>query len=137
MLLLPTSSPDGPLRLMINSFDASGGESCIVLEEPPIRAINGRDPRGYHVVALSAHTKNALRSNQQRMLKYLDDNPGVDLSHLGYTTNARRIHEPLRTVYVGASVKDVRDQLLHSIESDGNAIAKHTQRKRCAFVFSG
>ncbi|KAJ5009914.1 beta-ketoacyl synthase domain-containing protein [Colletotrichum sp. SAR 10_99] len=53
--LKPFMTDKEPRRIMIGNFGATGGNTCMVIEEPPRRSIVGKDPRNVQVVtALSS-----------------------------------------------------------------------------------
>ncbi|KAL5898830.1 hypothetical protein ACKVWC_000243 [Pyricularia oryzae] len=120
--LKPSPKGDQRIKIMLNSFDASGGESCLVFQEPPSvgRRIQGLsdDPRTAHVVTLSGRTTTSLAGNRQRLIDWLESNPNCRLEDLAYTTTARRMHEPLRAAYVAGSVDELVRKL-HQASAKG------------------
>ncbi|QGA19833.1 hypothetical protein EYB26_007528 [Talaromyces marneffei] len=102
---------DGKLKLLVNSLDASGGNTSLAIEEPPASPVKNPDPRGGHVVAISARTELSLNQNRERLLDHISRNSQVKLEDLAYTTTARRIHERLRVGYVGKTLHDIVRQL--------------------------
>lgn len=120
--LKPSPKGDKRVKIMLNSFDASGGESCLVFQEPP-PSVGGRtqgssDPRTAHVVTLSGRTTTSLAGNRQRLIDWLEANPNSRLEDLAYTTTARRMHEPLRAAYVAGSVDELVRKL-HQASAKG------------------
>lgn len=130
---------DSKIRMLVNSFDASGGNCSLVLEEAPTRQnIATRDPRTSHLVAFSARTAISLQKNCERLLGYLERNPSTRLEDLAYTTTARRMHESLRVAFVASSVEDVKRQLADHINSSANQGAiKKPKVPRVVFLFTG
>ncbi|KIH90519.1 hypothetical protein SPBR_00009 [Sporothrix brasiliensis 5110] len=125
---VPRAGGDGKRRVLINNFDAAGGNTSIVLEDAPLRledATAKRDPRSHHVVAVSGRTATALAGNTQRLLDYLrsDAASTVRLEDLAYTTTARRMHHGLRQMHVASSL----DGLIRSLESAGAAAPAATK----------
>nr|A0A455M7S4.1 RecName: Full=Non-reducing polyketide synthase atnG; Short=NR-PKS atnG; AltName: Full=Arthripenoid biosynthesis cluster protein G [Arthrinium sp.]AYO60880.1 NR-PKS AtnG [Arthrinium sp.] len=126
----------GKTRAMVmNNFDAAGGNSCFVLEEPPTPSLKSADPRPYHVVTVSAHCQTSLEENKRQLLQFLTENKETSLADLSYTTTARRMHHTLRSAYTGGSIQDI-------INSLGRDLGKnHGQDKpgapRVAFAFTG
>ncbi|RYP85130.1 hypothetical protein DL769_001034 [Monosporascus sp. CRB-8-3] len=105
--------------MIVNNFDAAGGNSCFVLEEPPLPPVKASDPRSHHVVTVSAHCP-----------------PVADLA---YTTTARRMHHSLRSAYSGGSIGDIinglqRDLTRNVGRQDQNTVSKSP---RVAFLFTG
>lgn len=72
---LPRPDGDGKRRILINNFDAAGGNTSMLLEDPPAVQVEGTDPRSHHVIAVSGKTTNAILNNSQRLLEYLRQHP--------------------------------------------------------------
>ncbi|GME34196.1 hypothetical protein MMC08_005264 [Neofusicoccum parvum] len=139
MQLRAPATGDGKRRLLVNNFDAAGGNTCFVLEEAPSTIQPaGKDPRTHHVVACSAHCAKSLRGNQQQLLDYLNSHPGTRLCDLAYTTAARRMHHQFRSACMAESVEDVSNFLQ-------TELAERSEQKRAdggskvpvGFVFTG
>jgi iterative type I PKS product template protein len=129
-------SADGKIKMLVNTFDASGGNCSLVIEEAPdVDYMNNRpqDVRPSHVVALSARSTFSLQWNCKNLLGYLEKNPGVRLSDLAYTTTARRMHESLRKAFVCSSIENLSRQLRQ--QSLDNI--KKPKAPRVAFLFTG
>ncbi|KAL1963671.1 hypothetical protein VTN77DRAFT_7875 [Rasamsonia byssochlamydoides] len=136
MMLRRSPVADGKLRIFLNSFDASGGNSCLLLEEAPPKAIKGPDPRTYQVVVFSACTKASLAAIKERYLHYLRRKPATSLADLAYTTAARRMHSPLRSAIVAATL----EELMNRLEADlirPNEAPSSTSAAPIVFVFTG
>ncbi|KAI2634211.1 putative polyketide synthase [Hypomontagnella submonticulosa] len=129
---------DKKLKILVNSFDASGGNTSLAIEEPPPAPAKIEDPRGTHVVAISARSINSLKKNRERLLGYLSRNPNIKLADLAYSTTARRMHEMLRLAYVGKSTQDIihqlRDEVAKGGSNDPRAKVKKSSR---VFLFTG
>lgn len=124
-------------KVVINNFSAAGGNSCIVIEDAPLRATKNERPdtRPAHVVTVSAKSQTALEGNIRSLVHFLriaDD--VVSLPNLAYTTTARRVHYNFRSSYVTQTVEDLSKLL----EED---VANPSQRVRGPpkniFAFSG
>ncbi|KAE9372741.1 putative polyketide synthase [Stipitochalara longipes BDJ] len=127
---------DGKRKVLLNNFDAAGGNSCFIIEDAPGKMEKEVDERSYHVVTCSARTLRSFKANKQHLLEYLDSNPHVALADLAYTTTARRMHDVFRGAYPASSVEDV----IRLLKSD---LANTTAPKRTAtdvpiiFTFTG
>ncbi|KAI9037691.1 uncharacterized protein KD926_000107 [Aspergillus affinis] len=121
-------------KILVNNFDAAGGNSCFILEEPPIPAIKDSDPRSHHVVACSAHCPASFEQNKRRLLDFLTENPDTNLADLAYTSTARRMHHSLRSAYWGGSTQDIIDGLNRDL-TRGTQADKGTPP--VVFVFTG
>ncbi|PNP49295.1 hypothetical protein THARTR1_09963 [Trichoderma harzianum] len=90
-------NPDRKRIAVINNFSAAGGNTSVIIEEPPFRAPpETSDPRAAHLVVVSAKSKVSLKGNLERMVAYLDSHPDVSVADLAYTTTARRQHHNYR-----------------------------------------
>ncbi|TDZ35769.1 Non-reducing polyketide synthase ZEA1 [Colletotrichum spinosum] len=123
--------PFGPSRaggtrsLLVNSFDASGGNTCVLLQDPPRPAVVGSradpDPRGRHVVAISAKTATSQADNKRRLLDHLRASPGTPVADVAYTTTARRLHYPVRSAYAVSSTAELIDKLQSDVDAHAHA----------------
>ena len=107
MKLKPRSGGDGKIKVLLNSFDASGGNTSLIIEDAPQKALKTDDPRPYHSVAISARTTTSLRENSNRLLDYLARHPETKLGDLAYTTTARRMHQDVRKAYTAGSTSEI------------------------------
>ena len=127
-----------PAKILVNSFGASGSNSCVVLEEAPPTPEKTADPRGFHVVAVSAKSPASLLKNRENLLDYLTRNPDVRLADLAYSTTARRMHETLRVAYTGTSTREIIQQLRDDVTKGGPRDPKSRVKKsRRVFFFTG
>ncbi|CAK7199161.1 Type I Iterative PKS [Sporothrix eucalyptigena] len=144
---VPRPGSDGKRRVLINNFDAAGGNTSIVMEDAPLLPSDRHaesDPRSHHIVAVSGRTAAALENNAQRLLDYLrsDTASTIRLEDLAYTTTARRMHHGLRQTHVVPSL----DELVSSLESSAqsranktvvNAPSKSSSAPSVIFCFTG
>lgn len=115
----PVSLKDGasePARVLINNFNATGGNTAMLLEGPPIYGCESQDPRSHHVVAISASTSWSLRQNLERLSQYLLSNPSENLADLAYTTTARKMHHGLRKAFAVSTIKELTDILARDLQ---------------------
>ncbi|KAI0202479.1 putative polyketide synthase [Astrocystis sublimbata] len=126
-------------RMIVNNFDAAGGNSCFILEEPPLPPVREQDPRSHHIVTVSTHCSTSHEQNKRRLLEYLKANSHVSVADLSYTTTARRMHHSLRSAYSGGSVQDIIDELQRDLTQDSAKRDKTITNKppRVAFLFTG
>ncbi|KAF3481110.1 polyketide synthase [Arthroderma uncinatum] len=110
-------SNNGVRRILINNFNAAGGNTSLLLENYHPRAREGADPRAYHNVVISGRTKHSFRGNLDRMLNYLTEHTNLRVCDLSYSTTARRLHHKLRVAYSVASEDDLRKKFLDSLAS--------------------
>ncbi|KAK2592067.1 hypothetical protein QQS21_010228 [Conoideocrella luteorostrata] len=126
----------GTLRVFLNSFDASGGNSCLLLEEAPPQAVKDADPRGQHVVTLSARSQKSLVGIKERYLAHLRQHPGTKLADLAFTTSARRIHGLLRYAIAASSIEEVIQCLETDLER-GKTPLQPPVTQTVVFMFTG
>ncbi|KAI1826639.1 BcPKS15, polyketide synthase [Xylaria intraflava] len=122
-------------RLVINGFDAAGGNTSILVEDGPVKPLKQADPRKYHVVACSARTPASLAANKARLAAFLLENQDINLAHLAYTTTARRMHDVLRESFVVDSVSSLVQQLQNILPAV--KVAPKARNPSLTFVFTG
>ncbi|KAK4176239.1 hypothetical protein QBC36DRAFT_352777 [Triangularia setosa] len=133
---LPRPGGDGKRKILINNFDAAGGNTSMVIEDPPALTADGVEPRKHHIVAVSGKTPNAVMGNTKRLLEYLEKNPEVRLGDIAYTTTARRMHHSLRQAHVASSVESLRGSLQQAITKESWAKVPVTS-PQVVFIFTG
>ncbi|TLD11092.1 hypothetical protein PgNI_05168 [Pyricularia grisea] len=134
------SAPERPRRILINNFDASGGNTCLLLEEPPAREPVASIPLpSRHVVVTSAKSAKSHESNKRNLLAYIKQNPTVQIQDLAYTTTARRIHHPIRSAYATTSVAELERQIEMDLASTPTSPQTNSSATRSPvlFMFSG
>jgi acyl transferase domain-containing protein len=96
-----------PRYVLINNFDAAGGNVSLVIHDTPSFAVQSPtsqpDERSHHVVVTSGRTVTSQEANRNRLLGYLTQHPDTQLADLAYTTTARRMHHVSREAYVAKS----------------------------------
>lgn len=115
---LPRADRGGKRRILINNFDATGGNTSMVIEDPPIVQTHGVDPRLHHVVAVSGKTPLAVLNNSKRLLEFVRQTPNVRLEDIAYTSTARRMHHVLRHAHIASSVESLATSLEKSIAEE-------------------
>lgn len=137
-------NPERKRVVVVNNFGASGGNSSLIIEEPPLRERTDKgDPRA-HLIVVSAKGKVSLRGNLERLVAYLDAHPDVSMADLAYTTTARRQHHNHRVaISVPVSLPEnmisaLKKQLVAHIESaDTHKPIPPTGAPRVVFAFTG
>ncbi|KAL0931326.1 polyketide synthase [Colletotrichum truncatum] len=133
----PFNSVNGkPRRVLINNFDAAGGNTALVMEDFQMKnnksAGPDADPRAAHVVVLSAHTAASHQTNKSRLAKWLAANPDTRLEDVAYTTTARRVHQ---SSFRFACAASSTNELIRALESDSKPTT--TKKSPIIFVFTG
>lgn len=122
---------NGLTKIIVNSFDAAGGNVSMLIEEAPeISDWRAHDERRHHIVVCSGRTRSSLEANEARLKEFLVQRPDTDLASLSYTTTARRMHEMHRSAHVVQSLQD----LVSKLGTDHNAPLKDAQ---LLFSFTG
>ncbi|THV49550.1 hypothetical protein BGAL_0189g00030 [Botrytis galanthina] len=116
--LVPRPNGDGKRRIVVNSFDAAGGNTSLLIEDAPRRVSKIPDPRSHHVITVSARTLTSHSANKKRLIQYLKMNPDTPIADLAYTTTARREHELYREAFVCEYVSELTKQLDSSTEPE-------------------
>lgn len=132
----PLVSEDGsPRRIFVNNFSAAGGNTAMLLEDAPIRAVTREDPRSNHVIAVSAKSKSSLRANLRRLIQYIDESRRFQIADLSYTTTARRIHHNFRIAFSCENIASARESLASKLDDSIDPILNI--RPSVAFVYTG
>jgi acyl transferase domain-containing protein len=132
-----SGDPNKPRRALVNNFGAAGGNTAILLEDAPLKPAPTRlDPRGVHLVAVSAKSGTALQGNLKSLLRFLHANPDASLGSLSYTTTARRVHYQHRVMLSGARVKDLCTQIETALEQK-TGVTRPKAAPRFVFTFTG
>lgn len=138
--LTPWERPKkGPRYSIVNSFGAHGGNTTLLLEDPPEKALTGHDPRKCFPITISARSKASLRMNIEAMISYLDENNNndVNLGDLSYTLCARRMHHNFRVSGSFNCVEKLRKFLTAQVETAPSAQPVPLKSPAVAFVFTG
>ncbi|KAL2132795.1 hypothetical protein VTI74DRAFT_3364 [Chaetomium olivicolor] len=126
-----------PRRVLINNFSAAGGNTALLVEDAPERQYSDApDPRTSHVVTISGHVGKSLKTNLDRLLKHLQQNPNVSLPHLSYTTTARRWHHLHRVSLIGSSIAEIKQKIQTAIDN-GTGINRPKTKPNVVFAFTG
>ncbi|KAL8811792.1 MAG: hypothetical protein Q9200_001524 [Gallowayella weberi] len=121
-----------PRRVLLNNFDAAGGNACMLLEDFTAVNDSGDDPRPSHVIVTSAKTGASYHANKRRLLEWLRANPNTKVADVAYTTTARRVHHPIRSACTASSTQD----LIRKLEID-TADTTSSRTPSVVFVFTG
>ncbi|KFZ08800.1 hypothetical protein V502_09114 [Pseudogymnoascus sp. VKM F-4520 (FW-2644)] len=111
-----------PRYILVNNFDAAGGNVSLLLHDAPSFAVelptSQPDVRSSHVVVTSGRTVVSQEANKSRLRQYLTQHPETPLADLAYTTTARRMHHVQREAYVAQSTDDLLRQLQPGASKD-------------------
>ncbi|KAL6232447.1 hypothetical protein BDW75DRAFT_247181 [Aspergillus navahoensis] len=110
-----------PRRILLNNFDAAGGNACLLLEEYT------------HTKHREADSSHLL--NKRRLLEWLRSNPNTRIEDLAYTTTARRMHHPIRFALTASTRQEAISKLEAEIERSTHSSA--VRDIPVVFVFTG
>jgi amino acid adenylation domain-containing protein len=96
---------DAPRRAGVSSFGIGGTNAHLVLEEPPAPAPSSPS-QPWQLLLLSARTEAALEAATERLARYLEDHPDVDLADVAFTLRVGRRAFPYRRMAVCRDVAD-------------------------------
>ena len=121
--------------ILVNNFNATGGNTCLVLQEQPKSRAIVEDQRTSHVVVVSAKSPVSLEKNMKRLSQFLRARPAVRLQDVAYTTTARRTHHERRKAFAVGSIGD----LVEALDSEGQSYeaCEPVKRPRIVFTFTG
>ncbi|KAI0439475.1 hypothetical protein F4803DRAFT_568471 [Xylaria telfairii] len=137
--LQPVALESDKGKILVNSFDAAGGNTCLIIERAPktVEKVSKSDPRRWHLVAVSAQTSKSLRDNKVNLLEYLIKHPTVKLSDVAYSSTARRMHYSWRSTYTAESVGQLIEQLVEDISPPSRNAMSPTPKAKVVFLFNG
>lgn len=121
--------------ILINNFNATAGNTCVILQEhiDPIKIVD--DPRDSHLVMVSAKSSKSFASNLKQLSRYLASHPSTRLCDLAYTTTARRVLHKRRKAFVAKSTCELLKALKTGIQSPSSSEAKTPPQ--VVFVYTG
>jgi iterative type I PKS product template protein len=134
--MIPFKRKDGkPRRVFINNFSAAGGNTGLLLEDAPKRLPATADPRSHHLVTVTAKSKAAMIRNAERLVAWIEEHPTTELSHLAYSTAARKIQHYWRINVSGADVQEVKTAIKLRLKE--NIVPVSSERPKVAMMFTG
>ncbi|KAI3397077.1 hypothetical protein diail_11219, partial [Diaporthe ilicicola] len=124
-----------PNRILVNNFDAAGGNACVILEEYK-QDSRQREPdvRSTHVIASSARTPSSHLANMRRLAGWLRANPEARIQDIAYSTTARKVHHPFRLALAASTTHEAITKLEAEIERAG---CSKSNPADVVFVFTG
>ncbi|KAB8659338.1 hypothetical protein FH972_026227 [Carpinus fangiana] len=123
-------------KFFLNNFSAAGGNTAILMEDPPLRSTpTTTDPRSHHIVTVTARSIFSLKQNIHALAQCLEKDANMMLPSLSYTTTARRLQHNYRVSFTATDISQVRASLLAQIRDTYNPVP--TAATPVAFVFTG
>ncbi|KAK4191184.1 hypothetical protein QBC35DRAFT_448468 [Podospora australis] len=132
----PFKRKDGkPRRVFINNFSAAGGNTGLLLEDAPARKPASQDPRSHHVVTLTGKSKAAMIRNAERLVSWINSNPETPLSHVAYSTTARKIQHYWRMNVTASDLDEAKNNIAQRLKE--NFVPVLPEQPKVAFMFTG
>ncbi|KAI0137980.1 polyketide synthase [Hypoxylon sp. NC0597] len=132
----PFTRKDGkPRKVFVNNFSAAGGNTGILLEDGPRYKTATVDPRSQHVITVTAKSKAAMIRNAENLVKWMEENPSTSVSHVAYTTTARRIQHYWRMNVTASSLIEAQEAIKERLKS--NFVPVSPEQPKVAFLFTG
>ncbi|OTB09253.1 hypothetical protein M426DRAFT_7268 [Hypoxylon sp. CI-4A] len=132
----PFARRDGkPRRVFVNNFSAAGGNTGILLEDGPKYKTATVDPRSQHIITVTAKSKAAMVRNAENLVKWMEENPSTSVSHVAYTTTARRIQHYWRMNVTASSLIEAQGAIKERLKS--NFVPVSPEQPKVAFLFTG
>ena len=129
-----------PRRAGVNSLGIGGTNAFVVLEEAPPPASAETIGEGAPcLVTLSAKSAEALVARVEQFLNWLNDNPGVPLGDVCYTTNVSRSQFDFRYAVSAHSEAQLKKHISAWLRAAANDASRpqRTGNPPIAFMFSG
>jgi iterative type I PKS product template protein len=134
--MTPFRRRDGkPRRIFVNNFSAAGGNTGLLLEDGPKYRDSVTDSRGVQVITVTGKSKAAMIRNAERLVSWMDQNPETPVSHVAYTTTARRIQHYWRMNVAASSLQDAKAAITDRLKE--NFVPISSEQPKVAFMFTG
>ncbi|GAB1313853.1 hypothetical protein MFIFM68171_04063 [Madurella fahalii] len=134
--MTPFRRKDGkPRRVFINNFSAAGGNTGLLLEDGPARKPAIADPRSHHLITVTGKSKAAMIRNAENLVSWMEQNPDTPLSHVGYSTTARKIQHYWRMNVSGADLAEAQKAIAARLKE--NFVPVLPEQPKVAFMFTG
>lgn len=132
----PFKRRDGNLRrVFINNFSAAGGNTGLLLEDAPRQELAVEDPRSHHAITITAKSKAAMIRNAERLVEWIEQHPNTPVSHLAYTTTARKIQHYWRMNIAVSNLGEARTAIQERLQETFSPVLP--EQPKVAFLFTG
>jgi iterative type I PKS product template protein len=134
--MTPFKRRDGrPRKVFVNNFSAAGGNTGLLLEDGPKHPPAKVDPRGSHVITVTAKSKAAMIRNAERIVGWMEQHPETPVSDIAYTTTARRIQHYWRMNVAASTIDEAKQAIQDRLKE--NFVPISTEQPKVAFMFTG
>ncbi|KAK4452398.1 PaPKS1 melanin biosynthesis polyketide synthase encoded by the PaPKS1 protein [Podospora aff. communis PSN243] len=132
----PFRRKDGkPRRVFINNFSAAGGNTGLLLEDAPKVPAAKPDPRSHHLITLTGKSKSAMIRNAERLVAWMDKHHETPVSHVAYSTTARKIQHYWRMNVSATDLDDAKKLINDRLKE--NFVPVSPEQPKVAFMFTG
>lgn len=132
----PFKRRDGKLRrVFINNFSAAGGNTGLLLEDAPRKKPATEDPRSHHVITITAKSKSAMMRNAERLAAWMTEHPDTPLSHVAYSTAARKIQHYWRMNVAVSDIAEAQKAIHDRLQENFSPVLP--EQPKVAFLFTG
>ncbi|KAK4249290.1 hypothetical protein C7999DRAFT_12845 [Corynascus novoguineensis] len=133
----PFKRRDGkPRRVFINNFSAAGGNTAILVEDPPKPPPAKADPRSHHIITLTGKAKASLLMNADRLLNWMERHSETPVSHISYSMTARKIQHYWRISVTGSDMGGIQTAIRKAVSENSLSPVKAEQPK-VVMMFTG
>ncbi|KAK3378565.1 hypothetical protein B0H63DRAFT_251284 [Podospora didyma] len=134
--MTPFKRKDGkPRRVFINNFSAAGGNTGLLLEDGPKLEPAKEDPRGQHIITVTGKSKAAMIRNAERLVGWMGKHPETPLSHIAYSTTARKIQHYWRMNVSASDLTEAQKAISDRLKE--NFVPVLPEQPKVAFMFTG
>ncbi|MBC2578806.1 type I polyketide synthase [Clostridium sp. DJ247] len=127
---------EGKRRAAINSFGFGGTNCHMLVQEAPVKEnkiSNNKSMRQKHVLALTAHTQEALKQKAINLCEFLEEHKDYSLGDICYTENIKTTKFKHRLAIVSSSIDELIEKLKKIVLKDTLSEAS----PNIAFMFTG
>jgi iterative type I PKS product template protein len=134
--MTPFKRKDGkPRRVFINNFSAAGGNTGLLLEDAPVHGPASPDPRSHHIITVTGKSKAAMIRNAENLVSWMQQHPDTPLSHVSYSTTARKIQHYWRMNVSGSDLAEAQNAIAARLKE--NFVPVLPEQPKVAFMFTG
>nr|AID65222.1 putative aspartate racemase [Cystobacter fuscus] len=130
----------GPRRAAVSAFGLSGTNAHVVLEEySRVGSARPGKERPVHLLTLSARDEQGVRALGERYAERLATASDEEVADLCFTANAGRVHHPRRQFVLGATARELREELARLAQLPEGKLAPKAGpgEPACAWLFTG
>jgi amino acid adenylation domain-containing protein len=128
---------NGLRKAGISSFGVGGTNVHVILEEHQQKEVVGDKGRPLQIITCSAKTKNSLKEYQNKLSKFLDKSPNIQLADIAYSLSLTREQFAERSFLITESFAEASKVLNEQDNSLIKTGTLQTAPNELAFLFPG